>query len=96
MALKVSPTMQKTLDNMREHGGLERWQGGFWTYPGCAIHHRMEANRAYPEGVPVPAWWVDFGTVKALLKRELIEITERDAKNQYAKKAKIMEGRAGT
>lgn len=71
MGKKLSATMAVALAECIEHGGeLVRWQGGFWTYPNCAVAHERKDYR-------VPAWYVGTETVRALATRGYLEATER-------------------
>jgi hypothetical protein len=57
----------------RRGGELVRWEGGYWTYPGCPASGRFSPN-------PVPDWYVGTETVWALVDRgelEAVECSER-------------------
>jgi len=63
--------MQDALDKARRFGGgaLERRRGGFWTYVGCRV-----VPVAYYE---VPAWAIGYSTIRALIDRAAVRVTER-------------------
>lgn len=66
----VSPTMQEALDKMKEHGRLDYWRGGWWTYPGAPF------RRGYMTGFgelrePI-GWYATSHTINALRRRGLI------------------------
>jgi hypothetical protein len=70
--------MAAALDVCKARGGgtLERWDGGFWTWPGCP---RKPAPVTVQYGVfPVPEWWVGWTTVEALVTRELLVVSKRN------------------
>lgn len=72
-AVKLSPTMQGALDVARQHGGrLERWSGGFWTYPGCASQ-----TKNLPMPTLVPDWYVSTHTIHALIDRGVMRVSKR-------------------
>lgn len=60
---ELTPTMQKAVDFIREHGSIVRYAGGYWNKPGCANYFE------YSPG--------SFGTttIDALAKRGVIEYT---------------------
>lgn len=61
MAAKLSPTMKDALAEGLAHGGvLERWRGGWWTYPGCPVKKRTA------DGYDVPEWSCGVDTLRAL------------------------------
>lgn len=71
--MKLSETMQAALDAAKANGGrLERWSGGFWTYPGCTWEVK---NLPMPTRVPE----VHFGTqtIHALIDRAVVKISRR-------------------
>lgn len=73
-APKISTTMQHALDACRAAGGLWRWPGGFWVDRPCPD----------PKVVTSPkSAWSSAHTIKALLDRQLIEVTERAGANQF-------------
>lgn len=65
LSTELSPTMQKAVEFIREHGSIVRYQGGFWNKPGCTNYFEY-ANSS------------GFGTttIDALAKRGVIEYTE--------------------
>lgn len=69
MAAKLSLVMAGALLTLKEHGALERWPGGFWTYPGCDV---IGSCPGWGGSVlKVPAWHVSAGTIHALVNRGL-------------------------
>lgn len=69
--MKLSPTMQAALDMARTHGGrLERWPGGFWTYPACP--HQV---KNLPMPCKVPDQHVGAHTIHALRTRGLVRVS---------------------
>lgn len=74
MTAKLSPTMAHALNKARflGNGQLERWPGGFWTYPGCPWKQGTGQNARYR----IPAWSVSTHTVDALLRRGLVKSIE--------------------
>lgn len=70
-AARLSLGMQDAIAKAQAHGGeLVRWEGGFWTHPGAQ-------SVGVSAGARVPAWWCSWHTVRALLDRVLVEVTER-------------------
>ena len=62
----MSPTQAKVITCLCQLGKpLEHWKGGFWTYAGCHAGKR--------DGIPIPAWWVSTGTIRAMRKRGWLE-----------------------
>lgn len=61
---KLSPIMQAALGAVRDHGRLERWENGFWTYAGCPA--RMV------KGMITPDLCFTWQTIKGLIERELV------------------------
>lgn len=46
-----------------DHGGrLERWLGGYWTYPGCPQHKIR----------PCPEWYAETYIIGALVRKGLL------------------------
>lgn len=69
--VKLSATQQKALDCAKAHGGaLERWTGGFWTFPGAP-------TVADHGGYKVPAEHYGWPTIKALIDRGIFEVVGR-------------------
>lgn len=66
--------MTKALDVAREHAKLKRWDGGFWTYPGCEVDHVLSPQ----DPTPVPAWHVAVQTIWALIDRGYLEISKEN------------------
>lgn len=87
MARALSNVMRAALDAASEHGSLEYWRGGWWTYPGCPV------LRETPDGYRVPAWAVGVGTIHALVGRKLLEVSERSDRG-YVVRVKPSEVRA--
>jgi hypothetical protein len=75
----ASPLSDKALDalaKLREHGELQRWKNGYWTYPGCAVHHR-EGSASYKwGGYDVPVWSVGSPTINSLIRRGEVVVVE--------------------
>jgi hypothetical protein len=72
--------MEAALVVAKERGGgvLERWAGGFWTYPGCDVQRSTSAYR-------LPAWYVGANTVQALVSRGVMRTTDRLASGAPAR-----------
>ncbi len=67
---EITPTMQKAVEFIRQHGSIVRYQGGYWNRPGCANYFEYSAG--------------SFGTatVDGLAIRGVIEYTEwKDGRN---------------
>ncbi len=68
--------MERCLSVLQEHKFLTRYTGGFWQIPNC------ETRNGYNRGViayRVPIHtenWFGFSTIDALVKRNLVIITE--------------------
>ena len=76
MASPLSANALDALAKLHEHGALERWKNGYWTYPGCAVHHR-EGSASYKwGGYDVPVWFVGTRTITALIKRQIVGVVE--------------------
>ena len=75
----ASPLSEKAIDalaRLREHGELQKWKNGYWTYPGCAVDHR-EGSKSYKwGGYNVPVWSVGTRTITSLIKREMVVVVE--------------------
>lgn len=71
---ELTPTMQKAVEFMRQHGGMiQRYQGGYWNKPGCQNYfeyYRIDLGG----GMSEPA----FGTttIEGLVKRGAAVWTE--------------------
>ena len=77
----ASPPSEKAIDalaKLREHGELQRSKNGYWTYPGCAAHHREGSNTSKCGGYNVPEWHVSTATINALIKREIAVVVEKN------------------
>ncbi len=66
--------MEAALAAVRREGRLERWNGGFWTFPGCPVAS-VKARSSGAE--PVPGWHCTFRTIQALLDRGLIYVSRK-------------------
>lgn len=66
MLVAPTKTQTKALGVLREHGTLERWPGGFWTYPSCPVDH-------VTNGCDIPSWYVTTHTVQAMERRGWLE-----------------------
>jgi hypothetical protein len=76
----TSPLSEKAIDalaKLHEHGELERWKNGYWTYPGCAVHHRSGSASYKWGGFNVPLWSVGTRTITSLIKRQIVVVVEK-------------------
>ena len=62
-------TMATALAKRREHGELQKWKNGNWTYPNCASRH-VGGSIKY-------SWRVSTATINALIKREIAVVVEK-------------------
>ncbi len=62
--IKLTPTMQKAVEFIRQHGAIERYQGGYWNRPGCKNYFEYSADCFSPS------------TIDGMAKRGVIEYTE--------------------
>jgi hypothetical protein len=60
-ALKLSPTMQRCVEYIRQHGAIHRHPGGFWAHAEWQQHSGP---------------WHDTGTIQALVRRGVAEYSE--------------------
>jgi hypothetical protein len=75
---KITPEQQRALDIIQQHGSICRYEGGFWAKPNDEIagvfkkelSGRLDCDFHYPEN------HVGTNTIKALLKKGLIEVSE--------------------
>ncbi len=72
--VRIYGAMIPALEHAKRSGSLERWNGGHWTFPGCAVA-RVRARSSGPE--PIPAWSCRFKTIQALLDRGLIFVSRK-------------------
>lgn len=71
--MKPTPTQLDLILRMLEDGRrIERLPGGFWTTPSTP---RADKGAGYA----VPAWWVGAGTVNALARAGVLEVSRRQA-----------------
>ena len=82
----LSKQMQDVLDVATKHGGiLERWPGGYWSYPGVKTKFGS------------PNWWTGTSTIHALVTRGRLEYTQhrvrsrRTAGGTFPVQAKVKE-----
>jgi hypothetical protein len=76
----TSPLSDKAVDalaKLREHGELQKWKNGYWTYPGCAVHHREGSTSYKWGGYNVPVWSVGAATINSLIRREAVVVVEK-------------------
>jgi len=65
----LSTTQHEAVLMLSRNGGrIERWPGGFWTYPGCVSSTAKGPGWTYR----VPVWWVPTQTVRSLLRKGLL------------------------
>lgn len=82
MAKALSATMVACIDFAREHGGLVRFQGGFWTKAGAGWL-----------GIAPDAEWFGTSTVDACVSRGELAYSEyRDGRNGRFPIAAIIAG----
>ncbi len=76
-ATKLSATMVIAVGDIQDRGGeLVCWKGGFWTYEGCSV----KSTENGPTGsYRVPEFYIGTNTISALLKRNILVVTERSA-----------------
>lgn len=60
---RLSLDMQNALRHAKRHGGLRRFDGGYWSHQDAPI-----LNHAAPD-----PWWVT-GTIQALVERGLLRV----------------------
>ena len=66
-------TEARTLSLAKQHGSLVRWPGGFWTYPECKSPHPW----THADVTRIPNWFVGPDTIKSLLYKKLLKVTEK-------------------
>ena len=66
--MALSPTMINVVEQMKSHGELIRYPGGFWSWRGVEIKHMQDYD--------VPAWYCDIKTLRALGKRGIVSLDE--------------------
>lgn len=71
---RLSKTMQTAMKLAGRNGALERWRGGWWTYPGAAVAR-------YSEGYAIPEEHTGAGTIHALIDRGLLFVATPTARN---------------
>lgn len=80
---QLTPTQQDLVRRVREGGGLiERRPGGFWTLPGM---------KDWDDRPGVPRWYQATGTVQALAKRGVLEVTKTAGNPPFAVEYKLVE-----
>jgi hypothetical protein len=70
MTIPLTAHQLEAMGMVELHGTLVYLKGGWWTYPGCP-------ERDTGRGYSVPDWYVTMHTVKALIARDLVVVTER-------------------
>jgi hypothetical protein len=76
--MKITNTQLSVVERMRADGGvLERWPGGFWTTPSSPV------EKVDSDGVKVPEWYVEIRTVRALVAKNLVEVTKRQETHKF-------------
>lgn len=71
---KLSKVQLETIEIAKNNGGfLERWQGGFWTYPHAEVKH---INCEHGKDVNVPVWYCGISTVNSLINKNILEVVE--------------------
>ncbi len=84
MTRRLTATMAEALGEMRDQGGeLVRWRGGYWTLPGCPV------GRAGARGGRRPSWYAGSATVRGLISRGEVAVTERDARGEAVRVALV-------
>ena len=76
----ASPLSEKALDalgKLREHGELQRWKNGYWTYAGCVVLERVGSASYKWGGYDVPEWSVGALTINSLIRREEVVVVEK-------------------
>lgn len=68
---KLSKPMLECIESVKKHGTLVRWKGGYWTREGCSVKYIFQE-------IPIPDWWYTWATVKSLIDREILMITEEN------------------
>lgn len=70
----LSPTMTETLQLIQEHGKLIRYDGGFWSWKDAAQKPLYNGGKLL---CMVPVWHCDVKTLRALEKRGLVVLDEK-------------------
>lgn len=70
----LSEKMEGAVRVMKAHGKLIRYDGGFWSWDGVAIHHCRNGAGAYD----VPIWHCGVGTLRGLKKRGVVILDEEN------------------
>lgn len=68
---KLSQTMSKCLKACKDHGSLFRHSGGFWASEDVEFQDRGLYGS-------FPVWYFSTGTIRALLDRNIFEVTETE------------------
>ena len=58
------------IKSVERHKTLVRWKGGYWTRQGCPTKVIDETE--------VPEWWYTWSTIKALVDRGILTVTEHN------------------
>ena len=66
--------MERCLRVLQEHEYLTRYNGGFWHIPNCEL--KKGYNGAYQVPIYPRIDWFGWSTIHALMKRNLLIITE--------------------
>lgn len=76
IAINLSKVMIETIDMMKQHNGkMIRWKYGLWTFEGAKIKYYVKSN-VDNSNVPIPEWYCDVKTLRALHKRGIIQLNE--------------------
>lgn len=71
MPRRMTPTMRSAVYRAEEHGReLRRYHGAYWAWDGIDM----------PRGIP--AWYVGRQTIFALIERGVMEVTERNGRDE--------------
>lgn len=74
MTAPLPSLMADAIATASAHGGtLVKLKGGYWTWPGCPTHRDGPLKYCF---LDVPEWHVSDATVRGLVKRGLVVVTE--------------------
>ena len=71
--MKLSETMINTLEIMKQHGNLRRYDGGFWSWENANLKPVYNGKTFM---YMLPEWSCDVKTLRALAKRNLVVLDE--------------------
>ena len=69
----LSAKMEEAVRIMKAHGKLIRYDSGFWSWVGVEIHYCRNGVNTY---LRLPIWHCGIGTLRALVKRQIVTLDE--------------------